>query len=199
MRPHATCGTRAKLSSTLSDLLLPPPLPLQKIKRQLYKSPLSSDIRSQLVIRGARIPILKLSLHSGLQVDVSICNDSGLKAVQYLQQACTTLPALRPLVLVLKLLLREHSLNDVATGGLGSWALANMVMAHLKVRSSGRLRGRAAGMQATELLCRIMCPAAGPGVYRPRNRTLVKLKLLSALPAQAAHRLLVLTSKTAME
>ncbi len=84
-----------------------------------------------------------MSLYSGLQVDVSICNDSGLKAVQYLQQGCTTLPALRPLVLVLKLLLREHSLNDVATGGLGSWALANMVMAHLKVRSSSSSRLKA--------------------------------------------------------
>ncbi len=67
---------------------------------------------------------------------MSISNDSGLKAVQYLQQRCHELPALRPLVLVLKLLLREHHLNDVASGGLGSWALANMVMAHLKVGSA---------------------------------------------------------------
>lgn len=40
-------------------------------------------------------------------------------------------PALRPLVLVLKSLLKQKRLNDVSTGGLSSFALANMVLAHL--------------------------------------------------------------------
>jgi hypothetical protein len=141
-----------------------------------------------LLIRGARIPILKLTLRSGLQVrgspaaglacrlraapgsgcdaqpqgppaclptrtcphllpplspqvHLSICNDSGPRAAYYLRQWSDRLPALRPLVLVVKLLLREHHLNDVASGGLGSWALANMVMAHLRV-SPGALGSR---------------------------------------------------------
>ena len=41
-------------------------------------------------------------------------------------------PALRPLVLVVKSLLKASGLNDVSTGGLGSFALANMVVAHLQ-------------------------------------------------------------------
>jgi non-canonical poly(A) RNA polymerase PAPD5/7 len=40
-------------------------------------------------------------------------------------------PALRALVLVLKALLREARLNERATGGLGSYCLLNLVMAHL--------------------------------------------------------------------
>ena len=40
-------------------------------------------------------------------------------------------PALRPLVLVLKALLKDAALNDVSTGGLSSFTLANMVLAHL--------------------------------------------------------------------
>ena len=40
-------------------------------------------------------------------------------------------PALRPLVLVLKALLKDAHLNDVSTGGLSSFTLANMVLAHL--------------------------------------------------------------------
>lgn len=41
---------------------------------------------------------------------------------------------LRPLVLVLKSILKQNSLGDVAFGGLGSWSLANMCIAHLMVR-----------------------------------------------------------------
>ena len=43
-------------------------------------------------------------------------------------------PALRPLALTLKALLRTAApapLNDVATGGLGSYSLVNMLVAHL--------------------------------------------------------------------
>ena len=35
------------------------------------------------------------------------------------------------MVLVLKSLLKEQGLNDVSTGGLSSFTLANMVLAHL--------------------------------------------------------------------
>ena len=40
-------------------------------------------------------------------------------------------PPLRCLVLVLKALLKEAHLNERATGGLGSYCLLNLVMAHL--------------------------------------------------------------------
>jgi len=40
---------------------------------------------------------------------------------------------LRPLVLVLKSILKQSNLGDVSTGGLGSWSLANMAIAHLQV------------------------------------------------------------------
>jgi DNA polymerase sigma len=37
------------------------------------------------------------------------------------------MPALRPLVLVLKALLKQNGLNEAAVGGLSSYALGNMV------------------------------------------------------------------------
>jgi hypothetical protein len=40
-------------------------------------------------------------------------------------------------VLVLKSVLKQRGLGDVALGGLGSWSLANMVIAHLMVRARG--------------------------------------------------------------
>lgn len=40
-------------------------------------------------------------------------------------------PPLAPLVLVLKVYLRSCGLNEVANGGLSSFSLTNMVLAHL--------------------------------------------------------------------
>ena len=44
------------------------------------------------------------------------------------------LPALRPLVLGAKALLKEAGLNEVFTGGLSSYSVFNMAVAHLQVR-----------------------------------------------------------------
>ena len=41
---------------------------------------------------------------------------------------------LRPLVMVLKCMLKQRSLHEVFHGGLGSWSLTNMAIAHLQVR-----------------------------------------------------------------
>ncbi len=43
-------------------------------------------------------------------------------------------PALRPLVHVIKSYLKSQRLNDVAEGGLSSYGLTYMVLAHLMVR-----------------------------------------------------------------
>lgn len=41
-------------------------------------------------------------------------------------------PALRPLALVLKAFLKQRGLNEAATGGLSSYSLCNMVLAHIQ-------------------------------------------------------------------
>ncbi len=43
-------------------------------------------------------------------------------------------PPLRPLVLVLKTFMKSQGLAEVATGGLSSYGLTYMVLAHLMVR-----------------------------------------------------------------
>lgn len=55
--------------------------------------------------------------------------------VVHLQQQVYT--AVQPLTLLLKCLLKQRSLAEVYMGGLGSWSLANMVIAHLKVGAAG--------------------------------------------------------------
>lgn len=70
----------------------------------------------------------------GVDVDVSINSAGGVHAAALVGRHMAAFPALRPLALTLKALLRAAApapLNDVAVGGLGSYSLVNMLVAHL--------------------------------------------------------------------
>ncbi|GIL59507.1 hypothetical protein Vafri_14274 [Volvox africanus] len=92
----------------------------------------------------ARVPIVKTVLlpldeserpmqNGGLHLamDISVGAETGLTGVAMLQRAVAMLPPLRPLCLVVKALLKETGLNEVFTGGLSSYCLVNMMIAHL--------------------------------------------------------------------
>ncbi|GFH18158.1 poly(A) polymerase, partial [Haematococcus lacustris] len=83
------------------------------------------------LIPRARIPIIKMRAHS-VNVDISISNDTGVKVAEFLTQQVQAYPPLKPLVLVLKTYLASLRLNDVAQGGLSSYSLCNMVIAHMQ-------------------------------------------------------------------
>lgn len=75
-----------------------------------------------------------MTTNDGVDVDVSLGNDSGPRAARFIRSKVEEFPAARPLVLVLKYILQSNSLNDVATSGLGTYSLANMVIAFLTDR-----------------------------------------------------------------
>ncbi len=84
----------------------------------------------------ARIPVLKFNaiLPAGgekLPVDISMGTANGITAMQFLRANVIEMPPLRPIVLFVKCALREANLSEVFTGGLGSYALINMVMGRL--------------------------------------------------------------------
>ncbi|KAG2428422.1 hypothetical protein HXX76_011542 [Chlamydomonas incerta] len=85
-----------------------------------------------LAIRHARIPILKLTTQAGVSVDVSVAGDGGPRAAAFIRQQAAAYPALRPLVLVLKSYMRAEGLAEVASGGLSSYGLTYMLLAHLQ-------------------------------------------------------------------
>jgi len=60
-----------------------------------------------------------------------------------------TLPPLRPLLLGAKAVLRESGLNEVFTGGLGSYSLALLVLSHLQ--AEGVADPASSGMQPADL------------------------------------------------
>lgn len=130
---------------------------LDRLARQLRRSP-RLELAALSVIRSARVPIIRLTTMDTLvTADVSVHDASGPRAARWVAEQCRTFPALVPLTAVLKVYLKSRGLNDVATGGLGSFALVNMVLAHLLEEE----RAAAAAVQA---------PAAQAGKQHQQQR-----------------------------
>jgi non-canonical poly(A) RNA polymerase PAPD5/7 len=80
--------------------------------------------------------MLTLKPHSGAyKVDLNINTDDGVKVIDVVKDYLDQMPALRPLVMVLKGFLIQRGLNSPATSGLGSYSLICMVISFLKVNS----------------------------------------------------------------
>ncbi|KAK2369504.1 Nucleotidyltransferase family protein [Trifolium repens] len=112
-----------------------PQIGLNAISRSLSQRSMAKKIQ---VIGKARVPIIKfVEKKSGLSFDISFDIDNGPKAAEYIQEAVAKWPQLRPLCLILKVFLQQRELNEVYSGGIGSYALLTMLMAMLRnVRQS---------------------------------------------------------------
>mmetsp|Transcript_41965 Transcript_41965/g.97142 ORF Transcript_41965/g.97142 Transcript_41965/m.97142 type:complete len:1361 (-) Transcript_41965:109-4191(-) len=97
------------------------------------------DTSSIKIISRTAIPVMKLKT-TGTEGVPSICFDvsfedpqhRGLAACDYVRAKLEELPAIRPLVLVLKQLLGERGLSEAYSGGLSSYALFLMVTRYLE-------------------------------------------------------------------
>ncbi|EXJ80980.1 hypothetical protein A1O3_07268 [Capronia epimyces CBS 606.96] len=88
---------------------------------------------SLVVISGAKVPIIKfVDRISGLKVDLSFDNDSGIVAIDTFQQWKKQYPAMPVIVAIVKQFLMIRGLNDVATGGLGGFSTICLVTSLLQ-------------------------------------------------------------------
>lgn len=76
--------------------------------------------------------VVQLKTVEGVDVDISLGNDDGVKAAEMTKAKLRDFPAARALTIVIKAFLKARRLTDVSTGGLGGYALVNMVVAHLQ-------------------------------------------------------------------
>ena len=77
----------------------------------------------------AKVPIVKFTERvTGLKVDVSFENDSGLKANVTFQRWKQEYPAMPVLVIVIKQLLAMRGHNEVHSGGLGGFSIICLVV-----------------------------------------------------------------------
>ena len=166
----AVFGSRAAgvhLPHSDVDLLvqLPPPktpdagLPARELAREaLYAAKralsrarlLAADV---LLLPRARVPLLRFMTPQGMKCDLS-CDGgdpntaaaTGPACAQWALRVAGEEPALRPLVLCLKSLVRSAGLSDPSLGGVGGHALMNMALAYL------RMAPRSSETQPAELL-----------------------------------------------
>jgi non-canonical poly(A) RNA polymerase PAPD5/7 len=66
-------------------------------------------------------------------VDIGINNTDGLHGITVINDHLARMPALRPLVLVIKAFLTQRGLGSAANSGLGSYAIICMCIAFLMV------------------------------------------------------------------
>lgn len=103
---------------------------LCELEKALIATP-ELGVRHSVVISRARIPILKLTTMSGVMVDISINDNSCSRAAHFVLEKVRQYPSVRPICILLKEFLRTYHLNEVKDGGLGGYALANLVIAHV--------------------------------------------------------------------
>jgi DNA polymerase sigma len=84
----------------------------------------------------ARVPLVKIVARtSNVQCDISFNRKNGPDNVPVIQKYLTDYPAVRPLLMVLKCFLQQRSLNEVFSGGLGSYSVLLLVVSHLQTLS----------------------------------------------------------------
>ncbi|KAI8870676.1 Nucleotidyltransferase, partial [Ramicandelaber brevisporus] len=113
---------------------------------------LASELRKQgvpkelMVIGKARVPIIKLTERiTGIKIDISMSSLTGLQCIPLvLQYAHGEFPdGLQPLVMAIKHFLAMRKMNEVFTGGLGSYATILLAVSMLQMHpllQSGRIK-----------------------------------------------------------
>ena len=91
------------------------------------------------VIKAKRVPIIKCRLFpSDLECDISMGVANGHAAVKLTAEYLKRFKHfLRPLLMVLKLFLKQRNMSSPFTGGIGGYTLLNMAVAHLMTNGEG--------------------------------------------------------------
>ncbi|KAM4722219.1 terminal nucleotidyltransferase 4B [Rhinophrynus dorsalis] len=108
-------------------------LPLWTLEEALRKHNVA-DENSVKVLDKATVPIIKLTdSFTEVKVDISFNVQNGVKAAQLIRDFIKKYPVLPYLVLVLKQFLLQRDLNEVFTGGIGSYSLFLMAVSFLQL------------------------------------------------------------------
>lgn len=86
------------------------------------------------IIAKAKVPIIKfVTTHGRFPVDISINQGNGVTTGKMVNHFLGELPALRSVVLIIKNFLSQRSMNEVFTGGLGSYSIVCLAISFLQM------------------------------------------------------------------
>lgn len=90
--------------------------------------------RRVTVLSKTKVPLVKIiSRKTSVNCDICIGQDNGPKNVPTIKKFLKEYPAARPLLLVVKCFLQQRDLNEVYSGGLGSYTIFLLVISHLQM------------------------------------------------------------------
>ncbi|KAF9260665.1 hypothetical protein L218DRAFT_1002414 [Marasmius fiardii PR-910] len=111
---------------------------LRKLQFSLEKNGLAGNMEPRLF---ARVPVLRAVTSKGLGsigIDITVNSPDGPKCAKCIRYYLYTMPALRPLIFVLKSFLSEKDLNNAAERGLSSYSLTCMCISFLQLNPKDR-------------------------------------------------------------
>jgi len=86
------------------------------------------------LITRARVPLIKLvDRPTGCQIDISFNVPNGPENTKLVRHFLQMYHQIRPLALVIKFFLAQRQLNEVYTGGIGSYAILLLLISLLQV------------------------------------------------------------------
>lgn len=142
--PFGSWETQLYLPTGDIDLVVSTPRLSEKNKvamlHQLARMMRGNNITETVaVITRAKVPIIKfVTLEGGLNVDISLNQTNGVSAVKIVNNYLAALPGARELILVIKAFLSQRSMNEVYTGGLGSYSVICLALSFLQMHPKVR-------------------------------------------------------------
>ncbi|TDL26370.1 Nucleotidyltransferase [Rickenella mellea] len=124
------------------DMVLNFPYPISDKQRKTMLFQLSSTFKRERVAEDvevrthAKVPIMTCKTtpeFGNIGIDLSINGEDGIKAIPIVKSYLNKLPALRPLVLVVKRFLSQRNLNSAASGSLSSYSIVCMCISFLQL------------------------------------------------------------------
>ncbi|KAF2076554.1 hypothetical protein CYY_002168 [Polysphondylium violaceum] len=108
--------------------------PIRDLYNILIKNYQNSYTNCRL-ISGAKVPIIKMtSQHSHYNIDICFDTPSGIENTKVVKGLLKKYKSMKTLLMVLKYFLYQNNLNETYSGGIGSYALALMVVSFIQLR-----------------------------------------------------------------
>lgn len=126
--------------------------PLYTLRDELVRRGVCDEARTT-VLDKATVPIIKMTdKTTGIKVDIAFNVTNGLTSAELIQGFLKEFPSLPFLVLVLKQFVYQRDLNEVYTGGIGSYSLILLAVSFLQLqtRAEGRMVNVNYGVQLLE-------------------------------------------------
>ncbi len=101
---------------------------LQKNLLEIYTILKQKNIFTDLEMINAKVPIITgLYISTKIHVDISLFKKNGVDAAEIINKIIAIYPEIRPLMLLIKYVIRQRNLNQIYTGGISSFIIFTLL------------------------------------------------------------------------